>query len=238
MFHGTGRITFKNSGNYYEANSTSSADATAVQRNYDFALGWFNHPVWVDGDYPSSVKETLGDLLPVITTEQKQLLLGSCDFFAIDGYTAYYAGEVDGGVEACVSNSSSPSFPECAGSASTAPDGFPIGPAADPGASWLYDTPVGIRRFLKTITTQLFPKVPDIVVSEFGFAEPFEGQFTQTQQILWDLRRADYYQGFLDNILASIVTDGVNVTGAYGWAICKWNRPTSFLHLGLWANPT
>ena len=40
-----------------------------------------------------------------------------------------------------------------------------------------------------------------------------------TNQILWDLRRADYYQGFLDNILAAIHYDKVNVTGAYGWAI-------------------
>jgi beta-glucosidase/6-phospho-beta-glucosidase/beta-galactosidase len=36
---------------------------------------------------------------------------------------------------------------------------------------------------------------------------------------LWDLRRADYYQGFLDNILASIKYDGINVTSAFGWAV-------------------
>jgi beta-glucosidase len=57
------------------------------------------------------------------------------------------------------------------------------------------------------------------VVSEFGFAEPFEGEQTSLSTILWDLRRADYYQGFLDNILAARVQDGVNVTGAFGWAI-------------------
>lgn len=39
------------------------------------------------------------------------------------------------------------------------------------------------------------------------------------QTILWDLRRADYYQSYLDNILAAIHYDGVNVTGAWGWAI-------------------
>ena len=42
-FKGRHRMTFKNSGNYFEANSTSEADAVSVQRNYDFVLGWFNH---------------------------------------------------------------------------------------------------------------------------------------------------------------------------------------------------
>lgn len=31
----------------------------------------------------------------------------------------------------------------------------------------------------------------------------------------------DYYQSFLDNILGAIHYDGVNVTGAWGWAICE-----------------
>ena len=224
-FKGRGRITFKNSANYFEPNSTSPGDADAVQRNYDFVLGWFNNGPWNDGDYPQSVKDTLGDLLPALSEEDKALIKGSCDFFAVDPYTAYYAYEVDGGVENCTSNSSSPGFPECAGSVSTAPNGFPVGPAADNGVNWLYSTPAGIRRFLKVITQELFPSVPDIVVTEFGFAEPFEGEATTVNQILWDLRRADYYQGFLDNILASIYYDGVNVTGAYGWAICKFLCP-------------
>ncbi|KAK2757572.1 hypothetical protein FQN54_004541 [Arachnomyces sp. PD_36] len=218
-FKGKGRITFKNSGNYFPPSSDSEADKVAAQRNYDFSLGWFNNGPWGDGDYPESVKETLGDLLPALTREEKDLIKGSCDFFALDGYTAHYAFEVEGGVDACISDPTNGNYPTCAGTVSAAPDGFPVGPAGDPDVDWLYDTPVGIRRFLKTITKDLFPSIPDIMVTEFGFAEPFEGQFTDVNQILWDLRRADYYQGFLDNILASREIDGVNVTGAFGWAI-------------------
>ena len=213
----TGRITFKNSGNYYEANSTSEADLDAVARNFEFVLGWFGGP-WRDGDYSSTLKETLGDLLPTFTQEEKDLIKGSCDFFAIDGYTSYYASAVEGGSLACASNSSHDSYPECASSSGIAPDGFPVGPAADPSVSWLMNTPTGIRRFLNKIP-QLFPTVPDIVVTEFGFAEPFEGESSNPAFVLWDLRRADYYQSFLDNVLAARVVDGVNVTGAFGWAI-------------------
>jgi len=61
--------------------------------------------------------------------------------------------------------------------------------------------------------------VPSIVVSEFGFADPYESAFNTLGQILWDLRRADYIQGFMDGILAARVLDGVNVTGAFAWAI-------------------
>jgi beta-glucosidase/6-phospho-beta-glucosidase/beta-galactosidase len=84
---------------------------------------------------------------------------------------------------------------------------------------WLTSTPTGIRKFLKHLTTVLFPSIPDIAVTEFGFAEPFEGQLSDKSAALWDLRRADYYQSYLDNILAAIHIDKVNVTGAWGWAI-------------------
>jgi len=96
--------------------------------------------------------------------------------------------------------------------------------------SWLYSSPNGLRRFLKHLTTELFPSIPDIVVTEFGFAEPFEGQLNDLNQILWDLRRADYFQNYLDNILASIHYDKVNVTGAWGWAIFdnfEWGQGSS-----------
>ncbi|KAF8849549.1 putative beta-glucosidase 34 [Acephala macrosclerotiorum] len=218
-FKGKGRITFKNSGNYYEPlNASSPADIDAVARNYEFVLGWFGGP-WRDGDYSPMLKQTLGSMLPNFTQAEKDLIKGSCDFFAIDGYTGYYAASITGGSASCASNSSNPNFPECAGSQSTDADGFPIGPSADNDVSWLYSTPVSIRRFLNVITKELFPTVPDIVVSEFGFAEPFEGNQNSLSTILWDLRRADYYQGFLDNILAARNVDGVNVTGAFGWAI-------------------
>ena len=89
---------------------------------------------------------------------------------------------------------------------------------------WFYSAPAGVRRFLKHITTELFPAVPDIVVSEFGFAEPFEAQWGTLNSALWDLKRADYFQQYLDNILLAIHVDGVNVTGAWGWVSHGFKR--------------
>jgi len=181
-----------------------------VARQYAFVLGWFGGP-WTDGDYDPIVRSTLGPLLAnyTFTQEQKDLIKGSCDFFAIDGYTGYLATAIDGGSAACAANSSNGNFPECAGSSSVGPDGFPLGPSADNDVSWLYSTPGAIRKFLNVITKDLFPSIKDIVVSEFGFAEPFEGDQTSLSTILWDLRRADYYQSFLDNILLAKTVDGL-----------------------------
>ena len=43
------------------------------------------------GDYPSSMRERVGDRLPTFSAEQKALLKGSLDFVGINHYTTYYA---------------------------------------------------------------------------------------------------------------------------------------------------
>jgi hypothetical protein len=131
---------------------------------------------------------TLGPLLPTFTAAQKALIKGSCDFYAIDAYTSYTATGSENAD--CYTDATDPGWPECAPSSQKSSNGFPMGPSSDPGASWLKNTPYGIRMYLSHITKVLFPKIPDIVVSEFGFAEPFESQIKDVGDVLWDLRRA------------------------------------------------
>ncbi|TID22672.1 putative permease [Venturia nashicola] len=215
-FKGKGRITFKNSGNFQEPRTQSPADIRAAQRDSDFSIGWFGGP-WTDGDYPKSLRETLGDLLPTFTSEEKSLIKGSCDFYAIDPYTSFTLYSPPD-AEKCYTDRNHGGYPECVSSTQSVANGFPMGPSSDNGVSWLKSTPQGIRKFLKKIMV-LYPSVPDIVVSEIGFAEPFESKLTKMEDILWDLRRADYYQHYLDAILQSIHYDHINVTGAWGWSI-------------------
>ena len=188
---------------------------------YDFGLGWFGGP-WTDGDYPQSLKEALGNILPKFSEKEKKIIKGSCDFYAIDAYTAFYVQALpDNGIEHCATNRTHRAWPECTMQSSVAPDGFGIGPSADLGASWLKSTPIGVRKFLNDITKKLHPTIKEIMVSEFGFAEPFESDYTTLQDATWDLRRADYLQGFLDNILLAIHEDDIPVTGAFAWSICE-----------------
>jgi Glycosyl hydrolase family 1 len=186
-FKGRGRISFKNSGNYFEpANLRSVLDLRSTQRGFDFSIGWFAGP-WTDGDYPKSLKDTLGDILPTLTAAEKSLIKGSCDFYALDGYTSYEAyGTAND--EACAKNRSAPGYPDCA-PARQMRGGFPMGPAADSGANWLKSAPGGIRKYLKKIK-DIYPAIPDIMITEMGFAEPFESKMTSLEEILWDLKRA------------------------------------------------
>ncbi|KAK0253419.1 hypothetical protein B0A54_06506 [Friedmanniomyces endolithicus] len=231
VYKGTKPMSFKNSANWILPNSTSAADAEAVTRVNDFNMGWFGGP-WTDGDYPASLRSTLGDLLPTFTQAEKDMIKGSADFYALDGYTANVAAAPPNGIAACAANASDPNYPTCAVTATTYADGFPIGPNSDPGATWLWSTPGGIRPYLSFIANKYFPKVASkgIVVSEFGFSDPYESSFDTLAQILWDLRRADYMQGYLDNILAARALDGVNITGIFAWAIYdnfEWNSGLS-----------
>jgi beta-glucosidase len=149
----------------------------------------------------------------------------------LTSYSSFMAFEISGGLESCTTNRTHWAYPECAGSTSTSPTGFPVGPAADPSMSWLYSAPLGLRRFLNHLPT-LFPSLRNssILISEFGIAEPFESRRTIKNEILWDLRRADYFQSYLDEVLLAVTEDGVNVEGTWGWAIFdnfEWSEGTN-----------
>jgi beta-glucosidase len=45
----------------------------------DAAVGWFADPIYLDGEYPASLKEMLGDRLPKFTEEERALVKGSSD---------------------------------------------------------------------------------------------------------------------------------------------------------------
>ena len=44
----------------------------------DAAVGWFADPIYL-GAYPASLKEMLGDRLPVFSSDEQKLVQGSSD---------------------------------------------------------------------------------------------------------------------------------------------------------------
>jgi beta-glucosidase len=54
----------------------------------DFWYGWFLDPL-TKGEYPASMVARVGDRLPTFTAEQRQLVVGSLDFVAINYYFPY-----------------------------------------------------------------------------------------------------------------------------------------------------
>jgi hypothetical protein len=62
----------------------------AVQRAWDFNEGWFANPTFINGDYPTYLKEFVSDFLPDFTDDEKQMINGTADIFAHDAYTSQF----------------------------------------------------------------------------------------------------------------------------------------------------
>ncbi|GMF40269.1 unnamed protein product [Phytophthora fragariaefolia] len=70
----------------YPLDGSNPADVEAASRKLEFDVGWFLSPI-VSGDYPSVMREIVGDRLPRFTPKQIQLLKGSYDLFMLNHYS-------------------------------------------------------------------------------------------------------------------------------------------------------
>ena len=214
-----GTISFKTNGGLKIPLTNSSSDALAVQRAWDFNEGWFANPVFIDGEYPTYLKEYVSGFLRSLTEEEKSAINGSADIFAHDAYTSQFYYAPDGGVAACVANSSNSLYPTCANSSYTyasADGGWNIGYAADPGSPWLHKATDWVPALLKYIHSTWKPAA--IAVSEFGFAEPFEQLKTIKSDIQYDLARSSYYHDYIRAMLIAL-SEGVPLVGCLAWSI-------------------
>lgn len=53
------------------------------QKSLDFVLGWFAKPIFIDGDYPESMRSNLSSLLPEFSEVEQKYIKGTADFFAL-----------------------------------------------------------------------------------------------------------------------------------------------------------
>lgn len=77
-----------NTAHFYPKDPSNPDDLAAAQRGYDFAYGWFLDPL-TKGSYPESMRQTVGDRLPVFTPEEQVLVTGALDFVALNYYFPY-----------------------------------------------------------------------------------------------------------------------------------------------------
>ncbi|KAK0451430.1 glycoside hydrolase superfamily [Desarmillaria tabescens] len=226
----TGEIAFKNNdyiGTPWRSNTTE--DALAVERHAAFEIGLFSTPVYTTGDWPDIVKDTLpAEYLPRFTDEEKSDILGSADFFAIDPYFSLWIKAPEGGIDACVANTSHPLWPVCNEPAYFDSDyGWAAGPVADPVAL-LQATPVAIRALLKEVHSR-WPS-NKLYVSEFGSIEPFAYANADISQIKEDVGRTNFLLTYLGEMLLSIHKDNVPIQGAFTWSMldnAEWMVGTS-----------
>ena len=203
--HQQGRIGITNNCDWRIPLTDSEADRAAAQRSLEFFLGWFADPIW-KGDYPAVMRERLGDRLPVFSEDEREMLLGSSDFFGLNHYTTMLASEPDPDTKAEVN---------IAGNGGMAED-QDVHLSNDP--DWVQTqmgwniVPEGCRELLKWIDERY--DQPEIYITENGCAvdEP------DLESALHDVTRRDFFKDYL-NECRHAITAGVDLRGYFAWSL-------------------
>ncbi len=198
-----GRIGICNNCDWREPRSDSAADRRAAQRAVEFFLGWFADPVY-HGDYPAVMRQRLGDRLPRFSDRDRELVMGSADFFALNHYSTMYAAEAAGAPTTA---------PVHANAGITADQDILL--SADPAwektdMQWNI-VPWGFRKLLQWIDHR-YPGA-DIYVMENGCAfadEPQDG-------VVNDARRIAYLEGYI-GAAHEAISAGVPLKGYFVWS--------------------
>ncbi|NXT55352.1 LPH hydrolase, partial [Pluvianellus socialis] len=182
---------------------TSSEDVRASERYLQFMLGWFAHPIFVNGDYPDVLKAQIQEVnqqcsttvaqLPLFTEEEKSWVKGTADFFGLSHYTSRLVSAVTTGT--CASSYESignfslhvdPSWPETA-------------------SSWIHVVPWGLRSLLNFVSQEYTgTKIPIYIA---GNGVPTE----DTGDLIRDTLRVDYFRQYINEALKAVKLDKVDV---------------------------
>uniref|UniRef100_A0A8B9DLH2 Lactase n=1 Tax=Anser cygnoides TaxID=8845 RepID=A0A8B9DLH2_ANSCY len=182
---------------------TSSEDVRASERYLQFMLGWFAHPIFVNGDYPDVLKAQIQQVnqqcsttvaqLPVFTEEEKAWVKGTADFFGLSHYTSRLVSAVTNGTCA-------PGY-ESIGNFSLHVD--PAWPKT--ASAWIHVVPWGLRRLLKFVSQEYTgTKIPIYIA---GNGMPTEAVGDRINDTL----RVDYFCRYINEALKAVKLDTVDV---------------------------
>ncbi|ROL48943.1 Lactase-phlorizin hydrolase [Anabarilius grahami] len=182
-------------------NPSSNQDVAAAERYLNFMLGWFAHPIFVDGDYPAVLRQQIEKKksdcgielarLPTFTEAEKRRIRGTADFFRLNHHTSRLVSESLGRCEAGPNNvgdfeaHTDPTWP------STASD-------------QIQSVPWGLRRLLNYIFLEYtsITKVP-IYITGNGMPTEFIGD------VFNDNQRVDYLKAYINEAMKAVHLDGV-----------------------------
>uniref|UniRef100_A0A671Q1N0 Lactase-phlorizin hydrolase-like n=1 Tax=Sinocyclocheilus anshuiensis TaxID=1608454 RepID=A0A671Q1N0_9TELE len=184
-------------------NPSSDQDVAAAERYLNFMLGWFAHPIFVDGDYSTVLKEQIEKKkgscgkelarLPDFTEAEKQRIQGTADFFGLNHHTSRLISE---------SLNSCDAGPNNVGDFQTH-----IDPTWPPTASdQIQSVPWGLRRLLNYISLEYtsFTKVP-IYITGNGMPTEYSGD------VFNDTERVDYLKAYINEAMKAVLLDEIDV---------------------------
>ena len=216
-------------------NTSSAADAAAVDRYMLWHLGLWFEPV-VTGEWPPEVVRVAGARLPAFTPAQSAALRNSSSFLGINHYSTML-----------VASRPSPCELPAPGAAG---DGFEsdlcvevfcdarCGPNPNPALAWLHDDPAGMRAVLNW-TARRYPGTP-LLVAESGVGlDGGSGGDPRSSGVLEvdvaDAEKISYLTRYWAQAWLAMTRDGVDLRGIFHWAFLdnlEWNSGYS-AHFGI-----
>ncbi|XP_073490360.1 lactase/phlorizin hydrolase-like [Aquarana catesbeiana] len=213
-----GVISLSLNTNWVEPNDrTDPKDIEAADRYLQFALGWFAHPIFINGDYPEAMKwqvankselqGLLSSRLPTFTDEEKTYIQGTADVFCINIYTTKI-------VQQKIVSLHPPSFSADIDIVERFDDSWPTTAFHDVyrAIAW------GMRRLLNWVKEE-YGDVP-IYVTESGLSMDSNPDFD-------DIARIEYYKTYIDEALKAYSLDSVNLKGYCAWSLMdtfEWDQ--------------
>ncbi|XP_069868544.1 cytosolic beta-glucosidase isoform X1 [Dipodomys merriami] len=168
------------------ADPNSVPDQGAVKRAISFQLDFFAKPIFIDGDYPKLVKSQIASMskkqgypssrLPKFTEEEKKMIKGTADFFAVQYYTSRLVKHQENkkGALGFLQDVEIKFFPN----------------PSWQGVGWIYVVPWGIRKLLKYIKDMY--NNPVIYITENGFPQCDPPSLDDTQR--WEYFRQTFQE--------------------------------------------
>lgn len=198
----TGSIGMTLNGEWAESSDPKSADNAAPQKYMECQIGWFADPVKF-GDYPISMRQALGNRLPSFSAEEKQLLLGSWDFFGFNFYNSLFVSNLN--ITQVSATTPYWSLDLSLVSSGWNQEGQMIGLQGE--SPWLFESPGGLRNILLWINGRYLEGTLPLYITENGCSAPGESS-KPFPAVLEDKWRVAYFFEYLEAMTAAI-TDGV-----------------------------
>ncbi|XP_033626548.1 lactase-like protein [Asterias rubens] len=203
-----GKVSIAFNSDWFEPKTDSEKDKVAAQRAATLSLGWFAHPVLVNGDYPELMKEYVANAsrlqglstsrLPQFSESEKKTIAGTFDFLGLNHYTTSYVSHK------ATAHPRVASFMLDCDIELTKDDAWPKA-----ASSWLSIVPWGMRRLLGWIKEH-YGDVP-IYITENGMS--------QSGMDIKDELRVKYFKAYINVVLKAHLIDGVNVKGYFAWSL-------------------